>query len=397
MKISEIVNFLESKAPILGAESWDNVGLILGDLDSNTDGAIVCHDLTLQALQMARDRKFRAVITHHPCLFPKKDAIHKITPKTISGPVLQAIKGGISVIACHTNFDRCALEVSDHISKNLGVNPLGRFVSGIDNLLMKLVVFVPQSHLESVKKAICEAGAGQLGNYDYCTFESHGIGTFRGNKGATPFLGQVGKIENAQELRLETVFPKFFKNQILKAMRSVHPYEEIAFDLYELSSVSISKNYLRGFGYGFWGEFIEPMPFSEMIKNVRRLFNLASYITYEVTSKSAESLINNNVELPAKLLKRIGFIAGSGSSFIAEAKELSCDLLITGEVGYHSAREGAQQGMRILELGHIESERFFLPTMAGWLKEIGLKTNELVTPVQRIIAGDMSESTSSNQ
>jgi hypothetical protein len=230
------------------------------------------------------------------------------------------------------------------------------------------VVFVPEGFVEAVRAAICEAGAGTIGGYDVCTFAVPGEGTFRGGDSTRPFLGKPGRLERVQELRLETVFPRGFERPVLEAMHRAHPYEEVAYDLYPVEQAPASNGINSGIGYGFWGEFERAKPFPDVVRSVRRLFDVQGYLL---------------TEPPPKRISKIAFVAGKGASFVDAAVSAGCDLFITGEAGYHVALEGARKGLAVMELGHRESERFFLTTMEGWLKHSGLRTATVKQATQR--------------
>jgi dinuclear metal center YbgI/SA1388 family protein len=365
--IHEIVSKLEEKTPKHTAETWDNVGLLVGDASWTTAGAVVCIDLTREAIELAKKKGFHLIINHHPCIFPKDRGLSQVTNNSnhrSSSLVFEALSEKIAVIACHTNFDRCAMEVVELVSQGLKLQPLGRLMERNREEFRKLVVFVPETHVEKVRTAICEAGAGQIGNYDFCTFNTEGFGTFRGQADSKPFIGKPGKFEKVQEIRLETVFPAGLELSVLKAMRTSHPYEEVAYDIYPLAQSPASKGLARGLGYGFWGEFLSSKPFSEFVRDVRSLFGVQEI---RVTEPAPQQL------------KRVGFVAGKGSAFLSDAQTLGCDVLVTGEVGYHDALGAAwRQKMTVIELGHCESEKFFVEVMQKWLSSEGLQ----VVPVQ---------------
>ncbi len=378
-KVSDIISLLEAKAPSGTAESWDNVGLLVGDPSWTTSGAVVSIDLNPESLRLAKSKGWRLIVTHHPCIFPRSHGVARIVPDGELGKnslIIEALRAGIAIAACHTNFDQCAMEVVDTVADGLGVKPQGRLIEKPSGSLLKLVVFVPSTHLEAVRTAICEAGAGQIGNYDFCTFGVAGEGTFRGREGAQPFIGRVGELELAQEVRLETIFPRGLKACVLKAMLAAHPYEEVAFDLYSVEQGTASKSGLvRGLGYGFWGDFVRPKSFSDVARSVRSLFNLqAFWVTGHSPSRN-------------RRIRRLAFVAGKGASFVEAAARLGCDLMITGEAGYHTALDGSRRGVTVIELGHRESERFFVSTMRTWLEKVGLKCVEANPPSQMIWSG----------
>jgi dinuclear metal center YbgI/SA1388 family protein len=368
--VREVLAELERRAPSGTAESWDNVGLLAGDSEWKTGGAVVSIDLTPAALRRARASKAGLIVLHHPAIFPKNRGLSRVVPGgegSLSRLLLEAIRSRIAIVACHTNFDRCALEVVEAVSRGLGAVPKGRLIDDPSGVLKKLVVYVPRSHAEPVQSAIFEAGAGQIGDYGSCSFGCEGEGTFRGGAGTNPFIGKPGMLERAAEVRLETVFPAGMERPVLKALVETHPYEEVAYDLYSVEQEPGSRGLVRGLGYGFWGEFPRPKPFSELSKNVRSLFKLDGFwIT----------------DSPPTRIRRIAFVAGKGASFIGAARAAGCDALITGETGYHAALDGWRQGLAVMELGHRESELFFVKTMSSWLSQLGLHAVESNAPTQ---------------
>ena len=374
--VAEIVAKLESRAPSGTAEAWDNVGLLAGDPAWKTDGAVVSIDLTPDVIATAIKKKYRMIINHHPCIFPAGKGLSRVVAdRSTGGLVFEAIRNGIAIASCHTNFDQCALEVVDVVAKGLGVRAGGRLFDKSSGSLLKLVVFIPNTHIDALRAAICEAGAGQIGNYDFCTFGTEGEGTFRGSSDSQPFLGKPGMLENAREIRLETVFPRGLQEPVLAAMRAAHPYEEIAYDLIPVEQRPAPLGIVKGLGYGFWGQFPSPKPFSEVAKSVNRLFNIEGFWLTDPPFRSA------------RLIRKVAFVAGKGASFLNAASAIGCDLMITGEAGYHVALGGARSGMMVLELGHRQSEKFFVPTIKGWLSELGLRSVGLDQATQRFSTG----------
>lgn len=366
MKVHKILSLIESHAPLGAAEPWDNVGLLLGDPDWNTGGVVLSIDLTPKAIQTAAAKGYHLILTHHPALFPKKGGLPRLVsslPESLSTLLLQAAQKKIAIASCHTNFDKCALEVIDKISKLLGITPLGRLLDFSSESLLKLVVFVPSTHLDAVRDSLCKAGAGQIGRYDSCTFSTPGVGTFRGGALTKPFIGKRGELEKVQEHRLETILPRSLQKPVLKALFESHPYEEVAFDFYPIESDFLRKNTSqgihKGLGYGFWGDFSQAKSFSEVLRGVRSQFETNGF---RVTDP------------PPSRVKRVAFSAGQGAGFVKAATQAGCDLFITGEVGYHHALDGKRQGMGVLELGHRESERFFLSVSQNWLTQGGVKS-----------------------
>ncbi len=376
MKISRLIESLEQRAPSAFAESWDNVGLLVGDPSWSAQSAVVSIDLTERALLLAERIGARLIVNHHPCIFGR--GLSKVTPSSSKGTsdlVYRALEKRIAVYASHTNFDRCALEVPHLISRSMGLKLQGRLNESVrhgePSALRKMVVFVPRTHAEQVREALAEAGAGEIGNYDSCAFLSSGEGTFRGNDRTRPFLGEPGILERAQEVRLETIYPFARERALLLALRKAHPYEEIAYDLYPVLQSPTPRGLISGLGYGFWGDFERPISFAEFCHRVTQTFQVQSFWSTEPAPRK---------------IQRMAFAAGKGTSLLEAAKSVGCDVFVTGEVGYHGALASKRSGTAVFELGHRESERFFPRVMRGWLRTAGLsKVSVLSFAEQKIL------------
>lgn len=366
--VADILAVLDKLAPPSLAESWDNVGLLLGDSEARTSGAVVSTDLSDEAVQLATQKGYRLIVVHHPVIFPRQKGIarlvHSSTKRdSLQSLMIECIRRGISVAAAHTNFDRCSIEVSRSVARGIGFQPIGRVFEEGGEPIKKLVVFVPHSHTEAVRVALSQAGAGHIGRYDSCSFETRGLGTFRGLEGTRPVIGKPFKIESVQESRLEMVFPAGRKSQILKALRASHPYEEIAYDLISLEQSPSSEGLVNGVGYGVYGDFKTKLPLARVLARVKRTFRVRRALVTPASSVSRRAVIQ---------AKRVAFTPGKGTSFVSSVRSLGCDLFVTGEVGYHAALDLARSGVSVIELGHRESEMFFAPTIAAWLKASGI-------------------------
>jgi dinuclear metal center YbgI/SA1388 family protein len=371
--VQEIIQRLDARTPPRTAEDWDNVGLLVGDPAWKTAGAVVSIDLTPEAISAAQAKGYSLIVNHHPCIFPRSKGLSRVTaqPGNMGGLVFEALRKGIAVYCTHTNFDQCALEVPQQVSQALGLKPLGRLIEkGGRGSLVKLVVFVPETHAEAVREALVGAGAGRIGRYDSCTFSTRGEGTFRAGEGTQPFLGSQGQLERAPEVRLEAVLPRGLENSVLKAVQKAHPYEEVAYDLVPVEQGPVPRGLNAGIGYGVYGDLVEPQTFPELARHVRSAFQVEGFLASSPGPKR---------------IQRIGFVAGKGASFVSAAVAAGCDLFITGEAGYHTALEASRSGMGVWEVGHRESEIFFLKTLAGWLRSDRLDCEVLNTPTQQIV------------
>lgn len=355
LKIGEIVNVLDRHAPYATAEDWDNVGLLIPPADDKISGVLVSVDLTELAIERAKKQGLNLIVTHHPPIFPKKSGIAKIARGSL---IEKCMRAGIGVLTTHTNFDQGALEVGDKIIQALSLTPVGRLVDSSASFY-KLVVYVPMTHLEAVRLGLGDAGAGVIGAYDHCSFYSEGEGNFRGRVGSVPYLGKPGKFERVREARLETIVPDGLVSKVISSLKKIHPYEEVAYDLFKLENRVDSVGLSSGLGYGIVGEFKKHQSFDQVLGKIYKLFGVKGGLLTQGSVKT---------------IKRLGFVAGKGSSFTASAISLNCDLFITGETGYHLALGSVRQKMAVLELGHVESECFFPETVAAWLNRLGVKT-----------------------
>ncbi len=369
-KIGVILRAFEEWAPTSTAESWDNVGLLAGDEEWETSGALVTIDLTREAIQQCKKLGYRLIIAHHPALFPKNRGLSRLTG---SHPLLEAYSEKIAVFCCHTNFDRCVLEALLPVAEGLGVQPQGRLLdlSPDSSMPLKLVTYVPETHADSVRQALNEAGAGWIGRYDSCSFQVLGQGTFRGLEGTQPHLGNPGVLEKTPEIRLETVVPQSLRERVTQALLQAHPYEEVAFEFFQIHSpTKMGAPWASGHGYGFWGVFPKPQPFSEIARSVKTLFQIEGYgLTQPVPSA----------------IQKIAFVAGKGAAMMESALRMKVDLLILGEAGYHAALDCRKKGMAVLELGHRQSEAFFSKTVVQWLSRKGISAQLWDEPIQKIL------------
>ena len=247
--------------------------------------------------------------------------------------LIKAISNGIAVYSCHTNADAVLQGVNGKICELLQLQNC-RTLDAVKDLLIKIVTFVPEAQAEAVRNAIFEAGAGHIGQYDCCSFNTKGEGTFRALEGANPFIGTKGALHSEAEIRIETVAPAFLEAKIVSAMRSAHPYEEVAYDVYPL------KNRWNGAGIGMIGELVIPQTAENFLQDVKQIFRSQS-VRYAGS---------------ARMIRKVAVCGGSGNFLISKAKAAGADIFITGEMKYHDFF-GAE-GIILADIGHFESEQF---------------------------------------
>lgn len=359
-KINELLEVIEMRIPLSCAESWDSVGLICGNANQKLRGVVIGVDLTEALLETALKKKANLIVIHHPPLFPKGRGITKLIKgrdSDLQTILLKAYDKNICIYVAHTNFDRCALDGMYQLARDLGGEPIARVWETPDEgetLLKKLVTFVPQDQFEAVRDALSEVGCGHIGNYDSCTFGSAGLGTFRGLAGSKPVIGKKNRLEQVEEIRLETIFVSGMEGMVLDALKNSHPYEEVAYDIYKVEQSPAMKGVVWGLGYGFVAELDKPAKYTDFLKKVKKVFQVKSFLTHQ---------------MQPKMVRKIAFTPGKGSSFVRSVSKHKVDVYITGEVGYHGSLDAARSGVNVMELGHRESEHYFLKTIASWCKE----------------------------
>jgi len=333
MTISEVISKIETRIPLQQAEDFDNVGLLCGVPNRNVSGILVCHDALENVVEEAIHKNCNLIVCFHPIIF---SGLKSLTGKNyVERAVLKAIENKVAIYAIHTAWDNDFFGVNGGICNQLGLKNLN-ILQPKKNNLKQLTVFVPKDYSEQVKEALFAAGAGNIGFYDECSFTINGKGTFRPIEGSNPFSGQQNIRENADEDMISVIFEGFKQNQIISAMKSAHPYEEVAHQIY---SVDNTNHYS---GLGMYGDLDEPMEEKDFLKFVKEKFNL------EIIKHS---------DFTDKKIKRVGVLGGSGASGIKSALSQKCDAYLTGDIKYHDYFL-AESKMLICDIGHYESEQF---------------------------------------
>mgnify|MGYP001606696924 CR=1 FL=1 len=347
--VAELVGALAKRAPFDYAEEWDNVGLLAGDATVKVTGVVVAVNLGPESLEAAEKKGANVVVCHHPPIFKP---ISKFT-KQSSPWLFQAVLKNISVIALHTNYDLASEDSSRKLAATLGFQ-FKSFLTGRGGeeprsiRQVKFVTYVPEKNLEAVRTAVCEAGAGRIGEYEQCSFSWEGEGTFFGGKDTKPTVGRSLELTKASERRLEIVTPAIYIDKVVAAARKAHPYEEMAYD------VILLENPSKTIGYGFIGT--GKMTFRNLLENVKGTFLLKDLIV------AGPGLYNSEMDVT-----KVAFSPGSGSSFVGAAAAKGADVYICGEVGYHQMLEARTKNLTLMVLGHSYSERFFVETLSTWV------------------------------
>jgi dinuclear metal center YbgI/SA1388 family protein len=333
MKLAELTSYLESIAPLAYQEDYDNSGLIIGKPDMDIHQALVSLDCTEAVVDEAIAKGCQVIVSHHPIVFK---GLKRFNGKSyVERVVEKAIKHDIAIYAIHTNLDNVDNGVNARICETLGLQDC-RILVPKHGLLKKLITFVPTSHADKVRAALFNAGAGQIGNYGECSFNTEGSGTFKGNENTDPFVGEPGKSHTENEVRIETVYPSNLESKILMALFMEHPYEEVAYDLYPIT------NQYEKIGSGMVGELEHAMDEAEFLQFVKYKMN-ASVIRH--------------TSLRGKSVKNVAVCGGSGSFLLKHAIAAGADVFITADFKYHEFFD-AEEKIVIADIGHFESEQF---------------------------------------
>lgn len=342
--LSEIIGHLEILAPPSLQESYDNSGLITGDPGQEIRGALVCLDSTEQVLEEAIRKNCNLVIAHHPIIFK---GLKQLTGMNyIERVIIKAIRNDIAIYAIHTNLDNVRLGVNAKISQQLGLQNI-RILAPMKGQLRKLVTYVPFSHAEAVRNSLFEAGGGHIGDYSECSFSSTGTGSFKGGASSHPYIGRKGERHQEHEERIEVIYQQWKEKALLHALKTSHPYEEVAFDIYPLGN-----NYQNA-GAGMIGELQEEMTIENFLSVLKEKMNVQ---------------VIRHTAFHKKSIKSVAICGGSGSFLLATAIRQGADIFVSADFKYHQFFD-ADGKIIIADIGHFESEQFTINLIADYLRE----------------------------
>ncbi|MCL6634323.1 MAG: Nif3-like dinuclear metal center hexameric protein [Peptococcaceae bacterium] len=346
VKCRDIFKIIEEMAPRRLAESWDNTGLQVGDPRAEVDRVLLALDVNLLVAEEAKKKGAGLILSHHPLLLKPPKSISLDRPE---GELIgYLIRNNITVYAAHTNLDSADGGVNTVLAEKLGLTGLSVLHHTGRERYLKLSVFVPAGHVEDVRNAVSEAGAGWIGNYSHCTFVTPGTGTFKPLEGTSPFIGEAGAVAKVEEYRLETIVPAGRLEKVIGAMLAAHPYEEVAYDLYPLENPGPAH------GPGRVGTLPEPMLFQQFAERVK------------------EALILPAVRLggsPGSIVRRVAVCGGSGAELWPDALRAGADTLVTGDVKYHTAQNMLAAGLKFVDAGHHGTEAVVLPALRRYLAD----------------------------
>jgi len=361
MKVKNLLDNLDIIAPFFLQESFDNSGIQFADLNAPVIKILLSLDVTQGVLDEALENKANLIIAHHPLLF---SPLKQITKQ--KNPLLyQAITHKINLVAFHTNFDLAEKGLNDYVANLLGIKKITPLQSSSEKIF-KFAVYVPTQYADKVSRAIFETGAGKIGRYTETSFNISGKGTFKPMEGTSPFIGKIGEREEVQEIKIETVVAERDLDSVVQVMKSIHPYEEPAYDVYELKTKP-------SYGIGIFGEIDREVEISKFSLEVKNRLQ-AHYIR----------LIKSNKQK----IKRVALCTGGGGSLLEQVNTKGADLYITGDITYHTALRAKELGLNVLDIEHFDTEKFFVEALHEQLikfgipKDILIKSKKMESPYQ---------------
>ena len=332
MQCADVIKHIEQWLPKATAWDGDNVGIQIGDERRKVKNILLSLDLTEKVVDEAVRKNCNFIFTHHPVLF---HPIRKLDFKndTTSKVVGKVIKKDLLVYSAHTNLDFAKDGVSFQLAKKLELIKI-RFLSNFSANHFKLAVFVPSSHLEKVADALHNSGAGVIGEYSNCSFRTTGTGTYKGSAISNPTVGKKGIREIVEETKLEVLVNSWDISKIISTLKKVHPYEEVAYDIYPLKNENVN------YGFGAIGTLTKTMSLNEFLKFVRRKLRAKS-LRFVKGTKSG--------------IKNVAVCGGSGSRLLNEAISSKADAFITADIKYHTFQD-AEEKILLIDAGHYETE-----------------------------------------
>lgn len=342
MIVQDVMNHLEAFSPLAYAEDFDNVGLLVGDKTMPVTGILITLDTLETVIDEAIETKCNLIVSFHPIIFK---GLKKLTGKTyVERVVMKAIKHDIAIYSMHTALDNAFLGVNDAICNQLELNN-NRILIPQNQTVKKLTTFVPTAEAEQLRNALFQAGAGGIGNYNNCSFNMEGIGTFKGNEDSNPTKGQKGQVQYEKEMQISVTYAKHLESQILKALFKTHSYEEVAYEITTLEN----KN--QHIGLGMMGNLKNPIDEKDFLNYVKIKMN-ATHIRHS-------GFLN-------KKIQKIAVLGGSGSFAIEAAKNAGADAFITSDLKYHDFFT-AENSILLVDIGHYESEQFTKNILVAYL------------------------------
>lgn len=342
MIVQDVINHLEALSPLAYAEDFDNVGLLVGDKNAKLSGVLVTLDTLETVVEEAIEANCNLIVSFHPIIFK---GLKALTGNTyVERVVIKAIKHNIAIFSMHTALDNSVLGVNNMICDKLGLINRQILIPQAQTI-KKLITFVPKNEADTLRNALFEAGAGSIGNYNNCSFNTEGIGTYKGNEASNPTLGKKGEIHFENETQIAVTFPRHLESNILKALFKTHSYEEVAYE------VTTLENKNQQIGMGMIGELEQEMSETDFLNTLK-------------TNMKTETIRHSG--LLQKNIKKVAVLGGSGSFAIHAAKAAQADVFVTADLKYHDFFTAENQ-IVLADIGHYESEQFTKNLLVAYL------------------------------
>ena len=362
MKIKDLINAIETFAAPELQEQYDNAGLLTGNGSWECTGVLCSLDVTVEVVKEAAEKNCNLIVAHHPIIF---SGLKRITGRTyVEQVIIEAIKKDIAIYAAHTNLDNVLLGVNGKIAELLGLKNIV-ILQPKQKVLRRLITFAPVDKAEEVRQAVFAAGAGHIGKYSECSFNSNGTGTFKAEAGADPYVGEIGKRQYEKETKIEIVYPAYLELQVVKALIDNHPYEEVAYDIFTMENVH------NGIGSGVIGMLAEPLEEVSLLKKLKEIFHCG---------------VIKHTALLQKPVQKVAICGGAGSFLTKKALQEGAEFYITADVKYHEFFDAGGR-MVLADIGHYESEQFTIDLLHNLLAQkfptfAVLKTSVNTNPVK---------------
>lgn len=324
-----IIQSFEQFSPKSYAVEGDKIGLQIGTLNKKVSKVMVALDVLEPVVDEAVEKEVDLIIAHHPIIFKPLKALR--TDSAYGRTIEKLIKHDITVYAAHTNLDVTPGGVNDMMAEAIGLQDVDVLVETVNDPLKKLVVFVPEDQAGEVREAIGEAGAGHIGNYSHCSFNSKGMGAFKPGDGADPFIGAQGEMEYVDEVKIESVFHESIEKNVLNAMKKAHPYEEVAYDLYEMASPG------KVHGLGRIGYLDQALSLDDFVQRIKKAFDVKGV---RVVGEGDRQV------------KKVAVLGGDGNKYTSAALFKGADVYVTGDLYYHVAHDAMMEGLAMVDPGH---------------------------------------------
>jgi len=342
MTIKNITDHIEKIAPLTYAEDFDNVGLLVGKFKTEVTGVLVALDTLEETVEEAIEKKCNLIVSFHPIVFK---GLKKFNGNNyVERVIIKAIKNDIAIYATHTALDNSNLGVSAKMAKVIGLKNT-RVLIPQSGIIKKLTTYVPHKNAADLREALFKSGAGNIGNYDHCSFNIKGEGSYKGNEYSNPAIGNKGELHIEAETLISVIFEKHLENKVLKSLFEQHPYEEVAYEIVTLDNIH------QNIGMGMVGELETDKEIQVFIEELKQLFGL--------------KMIRHSSFVKSKV-KRIAVLGGSGAFAIDHAKSAGVDIFITADLKYHDFYKAENQ-IVLADIGHYESEQFTKNLLVDYL------------------------------